>query len=117
MPFSGKCQSRSFQLDLNRIPEPAEKEAQKKRNDTIQTVPAFSNAEVPFYLAPFTGFLPFQFLLLLLDRRICVGLPKFGTIQMDSVFLAVSHVLSRPEDRISKHSFRIVSVGFPVGFH
>ena len=34
------------------------------RNDTIQTVPAFSNAEVPFYLAPFTGFLPFQFLLL-----------------------------------------------------
>jgi hypothetical protein len=71
------------------------------RNDTIQTVPAFSNAEVPFYLAPFTGFLPFQFLLLLLDRRICVGLPKFGPIQMDSVFLAVFRPLrpTRPPFR------------------
>ena len=42
------------------------------RNDTIQTVPAFPNAKVPFNLAPLARFLPFQSLLLLLDRRISI---------------------------------------------
>ena len=42
------------------------------RNDTIQTVPAFSNVKVPFNLAPLARFLPFQSLLLLLDHRISI---------------------------------------------
>ena len=96
MPFSVKSKNRVFQAVLNRIWSPAEKEVQKKpeplpqvhvqdagmdhhftgflllRNDTIQTVPAFSKAKVPFNLAPLARFLPFQFLLLLLDHRISI---------------------------------------------
>lgn len=141
IPFSGKCSKQSLQLVLNGIPKPAEKEAQKKpellpqvhvqnarmnhnftgflqlRNDTFQAVPAFPNAKIPFNLTPFAGFLPFQFLLLLLDCRISVGLSKFGTVQVDSVLLSVLHVFPRPEDRICKNPFRIMSVGAPVGLH
>lgn len=51
------------------------------RNDAIQTVPAFPDAKVPFNLAPFAGFLPFQFLLLLLERWISIGLTKFRAIE------------------------------------
>ena len=87
------------------------------RNDAVQTIPAFPNAKVPFNLAPFAGFLPFQFLLLLLDCRIGIGLSKFGTVQMDSVFLSILHVFPSSEDRISKNTFRIMSVSSSVGFH
>ena len=69
-------------------------------DDTVQAVAAFANAKVPFDFAPFPGFLPFQLLLLLLDCRIGIGLAEFGSVKVDSTFLAVLHVLPSPENRI-----------------
>ena len=86
-------------------------------NDTLQTVPAFPNAKVPFDLALLAGFLPFQFLLLLLDRRISRWLSKLWTVQVNPVPLAILHVFPRLENRICENPFRIMSVGPPIGFY
>ena len=139
--FSGKCKIPLFQAALNHHLEQAEKRAQKKPeplaqvhvdhngmdhhfagflqlgNDAIQRIPAFSNAELPFDFSTFSGFQPFQLLVFLGLCRICKWLPELGTIQMNSVSLAVLQVLPGSEDHICQDSGRVVPVGFPVGFH
>ena len=135
MPFSDKRQIRLLQPVLNRIQKPAEKEAQKKPeplpqvhvqdagmdhhftdflqlcDDTVQAVPAFPDAKVPFDFAPVPGFLPFQLLLLLLDRWISVGFSKFRTVQVNTALLAILHVLPGSEDFVREDPFGVMPVG------
>ena len=87
------------------------------RDDAVQSVPAFSDAKVPFNLTPFPGFLPFQLLLLLLDRRISIGLPKLRAVQVNASLLALLHVLPGPEDLVCEDSFGVMPIGSLVGFH
>ena len=86
-------------------------------DDTVQSVPALSNAKVPFDFAPFPGFLPFQLLLLLLDRWISIGFSEFRTVQVNASLLAVLHISPGSEDLVCEDSLGVVSVGSLVGFH
>ena len=87
------------------------------RDDAVQSVPTFSNAKVPLNLAPFPGFLPFQLLLLLLDRWISIGFSEFRSVQVNASLLAVLHVSPGSEDLVCEDPLGVVSVGSLVGFH
>ncbi len=66
--------------------------------------------------SPFPGFLPFQLLLLFLDRQISIGFPEFLTVQVNASLLAVLHVSPGSEDLVCKDSFGVVPVGSSIHF-
>lgn len=79
---------------------------------TVASQPKFT-----FDFSAFSRLQPFQFFLKPLFCWISIWFAKSGTIHVNSMFWAVSAVFSGSENCIRQHSFGVMPVSLPVGFH
>ena len=86
-------------------------------SDITEGIAAFTDAEASFNIAAFTGLLPFESQFLFPNLRVFRGPAELWTIQVYAVRLAIANVFAGSEYRVSQHTLRIMSIGFPVSLH
>ena len=72
------------------------------------------NSELSLDFSTFSGLEPFLMKLFAIYRQIGWPFSKSRTIDVNTVFLAVSEVFYRPKNCIRQHARRIVTIRFPI---
>ena len=86
-------------------------------DNAAKRIPPLCYSKLSLNFSAFSGFEPFLTELLSIRGYVIRPFPKMRSVDVDTMFLAVSEVFSRPENRVRQNARRIMAISPPIGFN